>query len=238
MPLPAPQQYRARFEDKVVHNEKFTQFKFELVEPHEMPFVAGQYVSIKVSERGDRRSYSISSSPDINHGFETLVDLTPGGMGSTLLNNLQFGDEIEVLGPLGQFVIDPQSQENELVFVATGSGISPFKAMILDQLQVKQDTRPITLYWGLRYAQELFWQDEFIELVENYQNFHFTPVLSRPPEEWPLSRGRVTDILAAKEFNDRTGFYLCGNENMIADAVKLLQEKGIDSQYIHHEKFF
>ncbi len=238
MQLPTPQQYRARFEDKVVHNDKFTQFKFELIEPHEMPFVAGQYVSIKVSERGDRRSYSISSSPNIQHGFETLVDLTPGGLGSNLLKNLQFGDEIELLGPLGQFVIDQQNQEAELAFIATGSGISPFKAMILDQLQEKQDTRPITLYWGLRYAHELFWQDEFIELVETYENFHFTPILSRPSEEWPLSRGRVTDILETKEFAANTGFYLCGNDNMIADASNLLQAKAVDLSRIHYEKFF
>lgn len=237
-PIP-PKLYKARLEDKIVHNEKFIQYAFELIEPYEMTFEAGQYVSIKVSDKGERRSYSICSAPNITHGFELLVDIEPGGIGSQFLTNLEFGSEIEFLGPMGVFTLDKSGKENEVVFVATGSGVTPFRSMILDMLQEKHDTRPIILYWGLRHADQLFWQDEFVQLAETFENFNFTPILSRPPEDWPLSRGRVTDILSAKEINIQSaGYYLCGSAPMIQDTKSILLEKGVPPEFIHFEKFF
>lgn len=235
-----PQRYLAKLEDKTVHNDKFVQYKFECTQPHRMEFVAGQYVSIKVAENGTRRSYSISSSPGIQHGFETLVDIEPAGIGCQFLGNLKFGDEIELLAPLGQFVIDTQLGEEEVVLVATGSGISPFMSMVQDLLQEKQDTRPITLYWGMRYAEHLFWQDEFRLLAENFANFKFHPVLSKAPEEWPLCRGRVTDCLSVHQLSQSTkaGYYLCGSAPMIADVSQVLAGRGVQPEYIHHEKFY
>ena len=83
-----PQQFKARLEDRIVHNDKYIQCSFELTQPFRMPFLAGQYVSIKVSDRGDRRSYSICSPPGIEHGFELMVDVRPQGLGSKFLQNL------------------------------------------------------------------------------------------------------------------------------------------------------
>ena len=237
-PLQPPQRYTARFEDKVQHNEKFVQYMFELENPHIMQFLAGQYVSMKVSDKGERRSYSIWSAPDIQHGFELLVDITPQGIGSLYLENLQFGQQVDVLGPMGMFTVADDPTEEALVFIATGSGITPFNAMILDQLQLKQDTRPITLYWGLRYAQDMFWQNEFSLLAQYFPNFKFHPVLSKAEDEWPLCRGRVTDCLLNHEQPRNAGYYLCGNAGMITDVSQLLTNQGVALEHIHHEKFY
>lgn len=238
-PLQPPQKYIAKLEEKTELNSKFIQFHFELVEPHTIKFEAGQYVSIKVSERGDRRSYSICSSPDIDHGFELLVDMEPGGLGCQYLSSLNFGDPVEILAPMGIFTVDEKLGEQELVFVATGSGITPFRAMIFDQLQRKGDNRPISLYWGLRHAEHLFWTEDFEQLERTFSNFSFIPTLSQPPDDWPLSRGRVTEIFSAKEVNsNNVGYYLCGNDHMIKDMQTLLQEKGVKPENIHFEKFY
>lgn len=228
----------ARLEDKHQHNHKFIQYMFELQEPHSVPFLAGQYVSIKVSERGDRRPLSICSRPDISHGFEIVNDITPQGIGTKYLENLQFGDTIEVLMPMGLFTIVDDPREKNLVFIATGSGIAPIYSMVQDLLQVKQDTRPITLYWGLRYVEDLFWQDEFERLSEVFPHFKFHPVLSKAVDEWPLCRGRVTDCLSVHALPADAGYYLCGNAPMIADVVALLEQKGVAKEHVHHEKFY
>lgn len=234
-----PVQFKAKFEDKEVHNQKFTQYHFEFVEPYNLDFIAGQYVSVKVAENGTRRSYSICSSPGVTHGFETIVDLEPAGIGCTFLENLQFGDEISLLAPLGKFVLNTTTPEDEIVFVATGSGISPFKSMILDLLQEKQDQRPITLYWGLRHAEQLCWQDEFSRLSQYFPNFRFHPVLSQAPDEWPLCRGRVTDCLQVHQLpaSKNAGYYLCGRAQMITDVSQVLVERGILPEKIYYEKF-
>ncbi len=237
---PQPQKITARFEDKVVLNEKFVQLKFELQEPHSMPFLAGQYVSIKVSEKGERRSYSISSSPGITHGFELLVDLSPNGVGSHYLKNLQFGQTIDAMGPMGRFVLEPEALEQEptIALVATGSGLAPLYSMLQDLLHVRQDKRPIILYWGMRYDHELFWLDDLYEMDKLYENFSFHPVISRPGEAWTLCTGRITDCLTNHGILNPAGYYICGNKPMLEDVTNLLQQASVPTERVHFEKFY
>ena len=126
-----PKQYTAKLSDKTVYNPKFERYAFELVEPNKLEFAAGQYVSFAITEQGHRRSWSISSSPEVDHGFELLIDPKPMGIGTKYLQNLKLGDEVKLLAPLGQFVVDDSGAEQAIDFVATGVGITPFRAMIL-----------------------------------------------------------------------------------------------------------
>lgn len=242
MEFSKPQQFKARLEESISLTDSFLHLKFELIEPHRMPFIAGQYVSVKVDQSGNRRSYSIVSRSDIDHGFELLVDTKPQGLGSKFFQQLQPGNEIEFLGPLGRFVVaddpDSVSKETELALVATGSGLAPLYSMLQDLLQVKQDPRPITLYWGVRYVSDLFWTDDLEDLMEAFPNFKFHPVVSRPVPEWILCSGRVTNCLQVHDIPMTAGYYLCGNAQMIQDVQALLQMRAIPAERIHHEKFY
>jgi ferredoxin-NADP reductase len=238
-----PKLFKAKLEDTIIHNDKFTQLSFEFIEPTAMEFASGQYVSMKVAENGMRRSYSICSSPAITHGFELMIDVAPQGIGTKYLQNLQFGDQVEILGPMGQFVLaEPQSEigskEEAIVMVATGSGITPFRSMLFDLLQVQQDKRPIHLHWGVRNENNLIWLDEIAELENAFPNFTFHPVVSQPLPEWPLCRGRVTDCLSTHQLPTNAGYYLCGGKPMIESVVQLLAAKGVSPVHVHHEKFF
>lgn len=235
-----PKQYTAKLQDKIVFHDKFVEYHFELVEPHTMDFRAGQYVSIKVAENGTRRSYSICSSPAVNHGFQLMVDNTPDGVGTNYLKNLEFGEEIELLGPMGHFVLkDPaESGEEAIVLVATGSGITPFRSMLYELLQVNQDKRPVYLHWGIRFADHFIWLDEMEDLEDAFANFSFHPVVSRPQQAWTLCRGRVTDCFAMHDIPENAGYYLCGGKPMIESMVTLLESRGVPKERVHHEKFF
>ncbi len=233
-----PQHYTAIFEDRQVYNEKFTHLHFELKKPYRLDFKAGQFLSLKVDEDGARRAYSIASDPDIDHGVEILLDVTPQGKGVTYLQNLEFGDEVEFIAPSGRFVITDDAPEESLALVGTGSGIAPLRSMAIDQLKNKQDQRQITLYWGLRYARHLVWQDDFSRWSKQYPNFHFHPTLSRAEKEWPLCRGRVTNCLNVHDLPENAGYYLCGGKAMIDDVKQVLMERGVAEDRIHHEKFF
>lgn len=233
-----PQRFTAKLADKEFFNEKFSKYIFEMEEPHRIDFESGQYVSIAVDETGDRRSYSVCSNPDTHHSFELLIDHSPQGKGTTFLQSLKFGDEIDVMGPLGRFKLATNNDENEIVFIATGSGIAPFRSMVLYLLQELGEKRPITLYWGLRHEADMFWQNDFQDLVDEYENFKFHPVLSRGSEEWPLCKGRVTDCLAVHDLPTKGCYYLCGNAKMIEDVNSLLLSKGVVAEDIHFEKFY
>lgn len=231
-----PQKFTVALKDKTQLNETFAQYRFELISPNHLTFIPGQYVSLKVNDAGARRSYSIVSSPAIAHGFELLVEHIPDGVGSQFLQALELGGEVEVLAPLGMFVLD--QTEQEYVFVATGSGVAPFRSMILQLLQQEQSEKPITLYFGIRHATDLVWQQEFQELSTLFPNFRFHPTISQAPTEWPLCRGRVTDCLQVHDISLTAGYYLCGGASMITDVKALLQKRGIAQTQIHHEKFF
>ena len=234
--MATPQQFTAQLRDKRQLTDRYVQYFFELVTPNILEFSAGQYMSVQVSPTGDRRSYSIVSAPTITHGFELLIDHEPAGLGAHYFESLQIGDEIKALGPLGLFQLD--HTEPSYAFVATGSGVAPFRSMILQLLQQQQTDKQITLYWGLRQVTDLFWQAEFQELVQSFSNFRFHPTLSQGPQEWPLCRGRVTDCLSIHDIDVRAGYYLCGATAMITDVKAILLGRGILETAIHHEKFF
>jgi len=238
MTMQRPQEYAAIFEDKQVYNDKFVHFHFELKNPYTIDFKAGQFISIKINEQGVRRAYSICSDPDINHGVEILLDVSPQGEGVYYLQNLQLGDEISFLGPMGRFVIEDNPEEKAIALVGTGSGVAPLHSMMIDQLKNKEDTRSITLYWGLRHAAHMIWQDEFARWSKQFSNFQFHPTLSQAEKEWSLCRGRVTNCLQVHDLPANTGYYLCGGKAMIDDVKQILTSRGVDLKNIHHEKFF
>ncbi len=233
-----PGTYTARLEEKLQHSNRFTQYSFELVEPNLLEFQAGQHISIKVSDQGERRSYSICSTPDNQHQFDLLIDYSPGGLGVNFFQNLEFGAEIEVLAPMGEFVIPQDLTVDHLFFVATGSGVAPFKSMIEDQLRIKQDQRQITLHWGMRLPEDLFWLEEWQDLDETFTNFHFHPVLSQAPKTWTLCRGRVTDCLSVHERPSNAAYFLCGNQDMVKDVTNLLTDQGVNQELILTERFY
>lgn len=234
-----PQPYLARLEDVELYHNRYAQFNFELVSPNLVTFEAGQYTSVKVSPQGERRSYSICSVPDVTHQIQLLVDLKPMGVGSLFMKNLHYGDQVEMLMPMGRFVIPENLPYEHLVYIATGSGITPFKSMIEDQLRVKQTTKQVTLHWGMHGIDDLFWLEYWQELATNYPNFHFHPVISEAPPEWTLCRGRVTDCLSVHTLPANAAFFLCGNQRMIDDVTKFLTEtKQLDSACVFTEKFY
>lgn len=223
--------------------DKYIYLSFELLQPHRLSFIAGQHILLETPGTEQKKSYSIASDPSTNHKIELLVDVSPGGLGTRYLSSIKPGDEIAFYAPSGRFTIlqpdtDLGRDEQALVFVATGSGITPIRSMVLDQLHQKEDKRKIILYWGLRNENMMFWQEDFLLLSETYKNFSFHPVLSQASDEWPLCRGRVTDCLSIHPFLENAGYYLCGNHEMIEHVQELLLGKGVRKEHIHSEEFY
>lgn len=209
-------------------------FKFEFDEPFD--YLAGQYLSLKVSDEGDRRSYSIASRPN-NKLVELMIDVSPMGLGSKYALNLKVGDKIEALCPMGQFVIDNgELIKEKLLFVATGSGIVPMKPIIEDLLIDKKYQGKIQLIWGMRHVAELYWVDEFKKLEQEYSNFEFRLVLSKPEGDWGGHVGHIGDIFDKSYEGWAT--YICGNKTMIAETAAKLEGLGIKRKNIHFEKFY
>lgn len=232
--------FTAKLTEKIEYNPRYARLDFELVSPSRIKFQAGQYIILNLPDGQNKRQYSITSYPDVNHKIELLLDIKPEGVGSQYLNSLEYGDEIEFMGPAGQFVVAQTEPEIKQYFVATGAGIAPIRSMIQSMLIDKHDPRPIQLFWGMRSPQDLFWEEYFYEFAKKNNQLDFELILSQPPAGWHLSQGYVTDLLDSMvEDYQRSHFYLCGGTQMIEDSIKLLESKGVDvDEQIHREKFW
>lgn len=147
------------------------------------------------------------------------------------------GDSVKFMGPMGVFAFDAQSPRKK-VFVATGTGVAPFRSMIRDYLE-HGGTDDLTLYWGFRREEDIFWMGEFTELSTKYPNFRFSITLSQKNDGWQGKEGRVTAHVPVEEVNlPGSDFYLCGSRGMVDDMTALLLSHQVPRAQIKSELFF
>lgn len=231
-----PQKRTARLISKFNPSTTFYQMVFEVDDCELFEFDPGQFVAMRVDEH-KVNDYSIASLPYENK-FELIIDIKPGGEGSYFVKNLQEGDKIEFIGPVGSFKYKPEDGAEEIVMLATGSGIAPIKSITEHLLWRANDTRPIHVYFGLRSCSDIFLHDYYAEAMKKYPNLSFTPCLSRPDITWGGDCGHITDLLE-KHYQDgtRLSAYMCGNKLMIEQAKEILLRIGTPANRIYHEAF-
>jgi ferredoxin-NADP reductase len=215
-------------------------FEFEVPEVSDFHFTPGQFVSIvdRVETKEITRAYSIAS-PRGGNRFALCLNRVPNGHVSPYLFGLNPGDEIEIREPLGYFTLRHPGHRS--VFVATGTGIAPFRSMLLDHLPT---THPhVNLLFGVRHEQGLLYRAEFERLAEQYPTFRFLPTVTRPTENWQGRRGRVQahldEALAMKSYEDvsTVEVYVCGLKEMVDDVRRELKVRGFDRKQIIYEKY-
>ena len=182
-----------------------------------------------------RFTIRIATPPPMKKGL-------PPGTGSTYIFSLKAGDKVTLSGPFGEFAV--KDTMREMCFVGGGAGMAPLRSQILDQLlRVKADRR-LTFWYGARSKLELFFDEEFKGLAENYSNFSYHVALSDPmPEDhWEGMTGfihqRLDDTYLAKH-KDPTEieYYMCGPPMMVQAVEDMLDNLGVEPEMIAYDKF-
>ena len=215
-------------------------FCFERVDGPLPPFRAGQYVNVMVDVGGVRtsRPYSISSAP-MAERLELTVRVKPGGfVAPYLFNELKVGDVLETTGPAGHFYYEPLIDGKDLVFLAGGSGITPFMSMVRDTLQRQRAIR-ITLLYGSRKPEDVIFKSELEKLAASYSNFTFSLVISEPPEGYEGLKGFLNSKLIAQLVGEIEGktFYVCGPRAMFDFCRAALKELEVPQRKIRYELY-
>lgn len=203
-------------------------------------FQAGQYINLHMPELGISRAFSLANAPSTDCEIELNVRIVPGGVGTEYLHNrLKVGDEITVAGPYGRFFVRASAQLPS-IFMAGGSGLSSPRSMIHDLLN-KNSNLPMTLIYGQRTRDELYYHEEFSGIAKQNPNFTYVPVLSNEPvdSDWDGMRGFVHDAAKAHFDNDFRGHkaYLCGPPLMIDACISTLMQGRLFERDIYTEKF-
>jgi len=230
------------FKCKVTVFRNLTPTVFELgfeTEPG-LTFDAGQFISIVIPGAGPngrdlRRAYSIASAPE-KQPVELCVKLVEEGPGTSFLGKLRPGDCFRGFAPYGDFVYEPKAGRH-VVFIATGTGIAPFRAMIQSDKYKANPPVSLICLLGVRTEDELLYTHDF-----SSQELEWVPTVSRPQtSEYAGFKGRVTDYMRslheAHPWLD-TEYYMCGNGDMIKEVKAFLAEKGVLPDSIHQEKYY
>ncbi len=210
---------------KVEYIRQLTDETFSLILPKaRFAFKAGQHISLGIKGDYQSREYSIYSGVNDNN-LEVLVKEVEKGYFTPKLRKLKAGDLVEIHGPFGKFGMEPKDAETgKFVFIASGTGIAPFRSIVRTYPEIDY-----TLIHGVRYSTEDYDHDEYAS--DRY-------VLCSSRDQKGTFQGRLTVYLKNCTFTPETQFYLCGNSDMIFDALEILKEKGFERDQIHCEVYF
>jgi Na+-transporting NADH:ubiquinone oxidoreductase subunit F len=218
-------------------------FRFELKDPPNVKFVAGQYVQLlcpryKGSSEEVYRAYSIASDPAADNYIDLIIRRVPNGICTTwCFDFLKEGDPVKMNGPYGDFRLS--DSDAPMVFVAGGSGMAPFVS-ILSRMRNVNSKRKVKYFFGGNTVKDLCMADEMKAFEEALEGFEFIPVVGNPEEgdNWDGETGLVTEAVQ-RNYDDLSGHegYLCGSPGMIDAAIKVFVSMGMPQEKVYYDKF-
>lgn len=205
------------------------------------PFEAGQYINLFTEIGGVRtsRPYSISSSPRQRAYYEITVARIPEGFVSDyFLDTVKVGDRLTANGPAGVFRYQPVFHSKKSLFLAGGSGITPFMSMTREILEAGLD-RDVVLLYGCRNPQAALYHEELSAYAAQYPNFHYQLVVSDAVDGWSGETGFLNGALISRlvpDYAQRTA-YICGPQVMNDFCKEELAKLGLPEKQIRREMF-
>jgi ferredoxin/flavodoxin---NADP+ reductase len=211
--------------NEITHIRFLTESTFVLrFNREKLQFKAGQRIIVGVKGDPDQREYSVYSGENDDY-LEIMVKEVRDGNLSVKLKHCIPGQFLQVNGPFGSFGSENYDRHSrKLVFIATGTGISPFHSIIRSSPAINY-----TLIHGVRFRNEAYERNE-------YEASRY--ILCTSKESTVGFKGRVTKFLLDYRVTPDMLFYLCGNGNMIYEVYHILRNKGVPSEKIFSEIYF
>lgn len=200
---------------------------FKVPPTQKINFLEGQYLN--TIWRGVKRSYSIASTKD-DQELQLIIKNYEGGvMSAYWFQQAKENDLLRLEIPLGTFFLRNHNDLDIIVFMATGTGIAPIKAILNcqdNQRKLKKFSRIVVL-WGMRYSKEIFWKPDC-------EGVDFIPVLSRENE----SKRYVQHVFSELSIDfQKTAVYACGGNHMIQAAKSIALVKGLQEHNFFSDAF-
>lgn len=207
-------------------------------------FRAGQYLSLKVQVNGVAitRPYSIASTPsDVLKGFYeiTIRKEEPGFLTGYIWDSWKVGTKVESSGPEGFFFYEPLRDLKQIVGLAGGSGITPFRSIAKEIAEDKLDAK-LTLLYGSSEEDDIIYYDEFKELEKKHpEKIKIVHVLSC--ENVTLEGcelGFLTSDIIEKYCDvNNSSFFICGPQVMYNFVEKELEKFNLHNKRVRREAF-
>jgi ferredoxin-NADP reductase len=237
-------QFPMTLQSSYLHNPSCRHMAFTRADGSTLAFIPGQFIQIHFDHEGRalRRSYSIATQDPASCEIELAISYVEGGPATGLLSTLQHGEQVMASGPYGRFVLHAADQNARYLLVATGTGVTPYRAM-LPQIaeRIAERGQEFVLLFGARTEAELLYAKDFEAFAAIHPQFRFYPCFSRSARApaGPHDRsGYVQQALGELNLDaTRDIAYLCGNPNMVDQAFEVLKLAGLPIPNIRREKY-
>jgi len=221
-------------------------FVLESVDDTKLNYKAGQFLTFVFYHfNGDevRRSYSISSSPELNEALSITVKRIPNGEFSRwFIDKAEVGDLLTTTGASGFFTLpEPVEKFKQYVFIAAGSGITPVYSLIKTLLNKHPLAHVLLIYSNTSSGTTIFYTALKSLQSAFYDRLQIEFLFSKSGDLW---RARLSFSLLemlikeyVKDPLNKTIFYLCGPYNYMQKAIIELKREGVLAENIRKENF-
>ncbi len=219
---------------------------FERTDGAPFQFDPGQWVNLVLPLPGGeiKRAYSIASAPVAGSPrFALAVTQVEGGPGSQYLHRMREGQTLRAIGPQGLFTRGKDAPLPSL-FIATGTGVTPFRSMIQSALTAAA-AAPLWLLFGARFEEDILYRDELARWAAEHPQVRYEITLSRATSDWTGRRGYVQEHaselvreLRARSPDAEPHAYICGLDRMVSAVKDLLRnELALPRKHVHTERY-
>ena len=166
----------------------------------------------------------------------------PPGIASSYVFSRKPGDKVTVSGPFGEFFI--QETDREMVYIGGGAGMAPLRSHLYHLFHTLKTGRKVSYWYGARNPNEVFYEDHFRKIEEEFPNFTFHIAMSepRPEDNWDGYVGFIHQVVYDHYLKDHLApedveYYLCGPPLMLQSALGMLDDLGIEEEMIRFDEF-
>ena len=204
-------------------------------------FSAGQYLSLSLKIGGSRvtRPYSIASSPKEALAGEYMLTIrraADGFVSPWILNHWKPGTEVTASAPLGEFTYEPLRDAKQVVGLAGGSGITPFRSLAKAIADGDEDAE-LTLLYGSRTREDALFAEELAALAADCPKFRFVQVLSDEEAEGCEHGFLSAELIRKYAPEGEYSVFICGPQAMYDFVDAELPKLGLRRKFIRHELF-
>ena len=204
------------------------------------------------NEEPDFRAFSMANHPA--EGNKVMLNVriatpppplwndVPPGIASSYIYSLKPGDPVSISGPYGEFFI--KDTDREMVYIGGGAGMAPMRSHLFHLFHTLKTGRKVSFWYGARSLREMFYDDEFKNLANEFPNFSYHVALSEPfPEDnWTGPTGFIHQVTHDNYLSDHTDpteieYYMCGPPPMIKAAEDMLDSLGVEKEMIAFDSF-
>ena len=166
----------------------------------------------------------------------------PPGKASSYIYSLKAGDPVTISGPYGEFFI--KDTDREMVYIGGGAGMAPMRSHLFHLFHTLKTGRKVSFWYGARSLREMFYDDDFKKIADEFPNFTYNVALSEPmPEDnWTGHTGFIHQVahdnyLSKHEDPTEIEYYMCGPPPMIKAVEDMLDDLGVEKEMIAFDSF-